>query len=95
MRSIADLFFLFALSSCVARAFIGQDSDDWSVFSLRCLASKTNLTEAFLLMIINGLRKVVPHFGFSKGVQPIRFIVPIFVDHPTKHSIYLDSEKEA
>ena len=37
----ADYSF-FASASCVAKGASGQDSDDWSVFEIRCLASNRN-----------------------------------------------------
>ena len=60
IRWVADIYFLFALESCVAKGSTGQDSDDWPLFELRCSASNTILKKSFFLVIIKGFRKIFP-----------------------------------
>ena len=52
MRSIAHLYFLFARAIWGARGPIGPDSSDYSVFELRCRASKTHFIESPLGIIM-------------------------------------------
>ena len=60
MRSIAHLYFLFALANCEARGSIGQDSSDCSVLELGRLASSTHLIESPLGITMKGFKYVVP-----------------------------------
>ena len=57
---MADFYVLFALAGFVTKSSNGQDSDVWSVFELRCLASNTIITESFFFMMIDGVRKFIP-----------------------------------
>ena len=59
-ESIENLYCLLSLASCVTQSFSGKSSNDWSVFELGCLASKTILVESFFLIKVNGFRKVIP-----------------------------------
>ena len=56
MRSIAHLYFLYALANCGERGSIGQDSSDCSVLELRCRVSNTHLVESPLGIIIRGFK---------------------------------------
>ena len=78
MRSIADLYVLFALANWGANGSIGHDSNVWFVHEFKCLASKTILIVSPLGIMINGFKNVVPIFCFSSGVDPICFINIVF-----------------
>ena len=56
IRSIADLYFLFARANCGARGSIGQDPSNCSVFELRCRASNTHFIVSPLGIMIRGFK---------------------------------------
>ena len=71
IRSIAELYFLFARANYGASGSIGQDSSDCSVFELRCRASNTRFMVSPLGIMIRGFKYVVPYNGLSCGEEPI------------------------
>ena len=60
MRSIAQLYFLFARANWGAGASIGHDSLDCSVFELGCRSSNTHFIESPLSIMMRGFKYVVP-----------------------------------